>query len=292
MTLLDALAIAYTGDKSNKEILEKAYNICPDVGIIAETLVRGGIKGIEKIDIHVGRPIKMMLCQRVDEIDEIAEKMPGEFAVEAKYDGERVQVHKDVKGKMTLFSRRLETITTQFPDLVKELEKHVEGKEFVIEGEIIAIDAQGNHLPFQTLMQRRRKYNVEKYMKDIPVIVKLFDILYWNGNSWMHEPYQERTQLLAKIVSKGKHVMLADKIVTDDISEMDRFFHDMLKEKYEGLALVMGESSSSAADVLDALKKLGYSDREAREALRQIPGDVENIEEKVKVALKILGTKR
>ena len=65
-----------------------------------------------------------------------------------------------------------------------------------------------------------------------------------------------------------------------------------LKEKYEGLALVMGESSSSAADVLDALKKLGYSDREAREALRQIPGDVENIEEKVKVALKILGTKR
>ena len=235
MTLLDALAIAYTGDKSNKEILEKAYNICPDVGIIAETLVRGGIKGIEKIDIHVGRPIKMMLCQRVDEIDEIAEKMPGEFAVEAKYDGERVQVHKDVKGKMTLFSRRLETITTQFPDLVKELEKHVEGKEFVIEGEIIAIDAQGNHLPFQTLMQRRRKYNVEKYMKDIPVIVKLFDILYWNGNSWMHEPYQERTQLLAKIVSKGKHVMLADKIVTDDISEMDRFFHDMLKEKYEGV---------------------------------------------------------
>ena len=235
MTLLDALAIAYTGDKSNKEILEKAYNICPDVGIIAETLVRGGIKGIEKIDIHVGRPIKMMLCQRVDEIDEIAEKMPGEFAVEAKYDGERVQVHKDVKGKMTLFSRRLETITTQFPDLVKELEKHVEGKEFVIEGEIIAIDAQENHLPFQTLMQRRRKYNVEKYMKDIPVIVKLFDILYWNGNSWMHEPYQERTQLLAKIVSKGKHVMLADKIVTDDISEMDRFFHDMLKEKYEGV---------------------------------------------------------
>ncbi|HLC71022.1 MAG TPA: ATP-dependent DNA ligase, partial [Candidatus Nanoarchaeia archaeon] len=211
------------------------YNICPDVGIIAETLVRGGIKGIEKIDIHVGRPIKMMLCQRVDEIDEIAEKMPGEFAVEAKYDGERVQVHKDVKGKMTLFSRRLETITTQFPDLVKELEKHVEGKEFVIEGEIIAIDAQENHLPFQTLMQRRRKYNVEKYMKDIPVIVKLFDILYWNGNSWMHEPYQERTQLLAKIVSKGKHVMLADKIVTDDISEMDRFFHDMLKEKYEGV---------------------------------------------------------
>ena len=72
-------------------------------------------------------------------------------------------------------------------------------------------------------------------MKDIPVLVKLFDILYCNGKSWMHEPYKERTQLLAKIVTKSKHVMLADKIVTDDISEMDEFFHDMLKEKYEGV---------------------------------------------------------
>ncbi len=235
MTLLDALAIAYTGDKSNKEILEKAYNICPDVGLIAETLVKKGLKGIEKIDVHVGRPIKMMLCQRVDEIDEIAEKIPGEFAVEAKYDGERVQAHKDKKGKITLFSRRLENITSQFPDLVKELYQKVEGKEYVIEGEIIAIDEKGHHLPFQTLMQRRRKYDIEKYMKEIPVIVKLFDLLYWNEKAYLHEPYKTRTQLLAKIVTKGKHLMLVDKIVTDDITEMDDFFREMLKEKYEGV---------------------------------------------------------
>ncbi len=235
MTLLDALAIAYTGGKKNKEILEKAYTICPDVGIIAETLVKKGLKGIEKIEVHVGRPIKMMLCQRVEEMEEIAEKMLGEFAVEAKYDGERVQAHKDRKGNITLFSRRLENITTQFPDLVKELEKQVEGKEYVIEGEIIAVDEKGHHQPFQTLMQRRRKYDVEKYMKDIPVIVKLFDILYWNEKSQIHEPYKARTQLLAKIVSKSKHIMLADKIVTDDISEMDEFFREMLKEKYEGV---------------------------------------------------------
>ena len=161
--------------------------------------------------------------------------MPGEFAVEAKYDGERVQAHKDKKGKITLFSRRLENITSQFPDLVKELEKQVDGKEYVIEGEIIAIDDKGHHLPFQILMQRRRKYDIEKYMKDIPVMVKLFDILYWNEKSQIHEPYKFRTQLLAKIVTKSKHLMLADKIVTDDITEMDEFFREMLKEKYEGV---------------------------------------------------------
>ncbi len=235
MTLLDALAIAYTGEKKNKELLEHAYNICPDVGIIAETLVKKGLKGIEKIDVHVGRPIKMMLCQRVDELEEIAEKIPGEFSVEAKYDGERVQAHKDKKGKITLFSRRLENITHQFPDLVKELEKHVDGKEWVIEGEIIAIDEKGHHLPFQTLMQRRRKYDVEKYMKDIPVLVKLFDLLYWDGQSYMRESYNARSQLLAKMVAKSKHIMLADKIVTDDLAELDEFFHRMLKEKYEGV---------------------------------------------------------
>ncbi len=235
MTLLDALAIAYTGDKKNKDLLEHAYNICPDVGLIAETLARKGLKGIEKIGIHVGRPIKMMLCQRVDEVEEIAEKIPGEFAVEAKYDGERVQAHKDKKGKITLFSRRLENITHQFPDLVKELAQKVEGKEYVIEGEIMAIDEKGDHLPFQTLMQRRRKHDVDKYVKDIPVLVKLFDILYWNERSYLQEPYTSRSQLLAKIVSKSRQVMLADKMVTDDLAEMDKFFRAMLKEKYEGV---------------------------------------------------------
>ncbi|MEK6904787.1 MAG: DNA ligase, partial [Nanoarchaeota archaeon] len=89
MTVLDALAIAHTGDKKNKELLEKAYNICPDVGIIAETLAKKGLKGIEKIDVHVGRPIKMMLAQRVDDLDEVHEKIPGKLGVETKYDGER-----------------------------------------------------------------------------------------------------------------------------------------------------------------------------------------------------------
>lgn len=93
MTVLDALSIAFTGNKESKEILEKAYNICPDVGIIAETLAKHGIKAIEKIDIHVGTPIKVMLAQRVDELHEISDKIPGEFTVEAKYDGERVQAH-------------------------------------------------------------------------------------------------------------------------------------------------------------------------------------------------------
>ena len=99
MTVLDALAIAYTGDKSNKDVLEQAYNICPDIGIIAETLAKKGLNEVKKVDVYVGRPIKMMLGQRVKSLEEAQKKIPGEVTVEAKYDGERIQAHKNNKGK-------------------------------------------------------------------------------------------------------------------------------------------------------------------------------------------------
>ena len=237
MTVLDALAIAYTGDKKKKEILEKAYNICPDLGVIAEVLVKYGLKSLEKIDVQVGRPIKMMLAQRVEKLEDISEKMPGNVTVEGKYDGERVQIHKDKKGKITLFSRRLENITEQFPDLVQYIEKQMNAKEFVVEGEVLAIDEKGNPLPFQTLMQRKRKYEISVFVKKVPVQLKLFDLLYFNGKSYLHQAYPVRTKELENIVHKGKHIMLADKIVTDDIEEINDFFRKMLDSGYEGIII-------------------------------------------------------
>src|SRR3989344_3826821 len=237
MTVLDALAIAYTGEKSNKDILERAYNICPDAGIIAETLVEKGLKGLEKIDIHVGRPIKMMLAQRVENIEEVPEKMKGKIVVEGKYDGERVQAHKDKKGKINLFSRNLENITLQFPDLVNLLSERIDAKEFVIVGEAIAIDEKGHPLPFQTLMQRRRKYDIQEFSEKIPIQIKLFDMLFCNGKSMLHEAHEQRLHLLEKIVQKNKQVTIADYIITENIAEMDEFFQEMLKKGYEGIMM-------------------------------------------------------
>jgi DNA ligase-1 len=237
MTVLDALAIAYTGSKESKAQLEKAYNICPDVGIIAETLAKKGMKGIEKIDVHVGRPIKMMLAQRVEALEEVAEKIPGKLGIETKYDGERIQAHKTKDGRITLFSRRMDTITEQYPDVVKYLQEQVSAKEFVIEGEVVAIDKDGKSLHFQVLMQRKRKTDIEEYVKKVPVQLKLFDLLYYNGKSFLHESYATRTEQLAKIVTKGKHLILADKIVTDDLEEVHKFFEKMLKEKQEGIMI-------------------------------------------------------
>src|SRR3989344_621978 len=248
MTVLDALAIAYTGSKENKAQLEKAYNICPDVGIIAETLAKKGLKGIEKIDVYVSRPIKMMLAQRVDSLAEVHEKIPGKLGVEAKYDGERIQAHKTRDGKITLFSRRMDTITEQYPDVVQSLQEHLSAKEFVVEGEVIAIDKEGKPLPFQVLMQRKRKTDIEEYVKKVPVQLKLFDLLYCNGKSFLHETYEKRFGQLEKILSKNKHIMFADRIVTEDMDKVNEFFQKMLKEKQEGV-MIKGMDSEYQAGV-------------------------------------------
>ena len=236
MTVLDALAIAYTGEKKNKEILENAYNICPDVGVMAETIAKKGLKGLEKIEVQVGRPIKMMLAQRIGDLDDLEKKMPGKVSVEGKYDGERVQAHKTKDGKIQLFSRRLDNTTAQFPDLVKYLED-IKAKEFILEGEIHAIDENGKPLAFQTLMQRRRKNDVEEYIKKVPVQIKVFDLLYVNGKTVFNDPFQERRKIINKIVPKGKHIMPAEEILTDDVEEINDFFQKMLDDGYEGIMI-------------------------------------------------------
>ncbi len=234
MTVLDSLAIAFTGEKKNKEFLERAYNICPDVGIIAETIAKKGLKGLEKIEVHVGRPIKMMLCQRVGELAEIVKKIPGKIAVDEKYDGERLQAHKS-GDEIILFSRRMEEVTSQFPDVVEHLKKQLSGKDFVVEGEVVAIGKDGKALPFQVLMQRRRKYDVEEYVKKIPVCLFMFDLLYLNGKSYLNKPYLERMKALEKIVKKGKNLTLTKTIVTDEVKDIQKFFDESLRLGHEGV---------------------------------------------------------
>ena len=234
MTVLDSLAIAFTGEKKNKEFLERAYNICPDAGVIAETIAKKGLKGLEEIEVHVGRPIKMMLCQRVGQIAEIVNKISGKVAVDEKYDGERLQAHK-VGDKIVLFSRRMEDVTLQFPDVVDYLKKQVKGNDYVVEGEVVAIDEKGKALPFQVLMQRRRKYDIEEYVKKIPVCFYLFDLLYLNGKSYLNKPYPERMKALGKIVKKSKHLTLTKTIVTEEVDEIEKFFSESLKQGYEGI---------------------------------------------------------
>lgn len=220
-TVLDALSIAFTNDKSNRSLLENAYNVSGDLGMVAKKLACDGIDSVRSIQITLFKPIRPMLAERVPNLEEGLERMERIAAAEYKLDGERVQIHKGssngkkrkiVKGnsdkkdgaRVELFSRRLEKITSHYPDIIETTKAMDSLKDVILEGEIVAVDLNtSEYLPFQELMHRRRKYGIEQAMKSYPVVVYVFDVLYSNGKSLTSLPYKERRSILEKIIDDG-----------------------------------------------------------------------------------------
>jgi len=235
-TVLDALAIAYTGGKEARKELEHAYHVCPDVGEIARTIAHKGMKGIKKIGVKLGVPIQSMLCQRIKDIEEVEKKMGYPVVVEEKYDGERIQVHKE-GNKIKLYSRRLEDITLQFPDVVKAIKKAVKAKNCIIDSEVMPVDKKGNLLPFQILMRRRRKYDVEEYVKKIPVALFAFDLLFANGKSLIRESYKKRYALLQKYVKETGKINHALRKICNDADCIEDLFNRTVERGGEGVVI-------------------------------------------------------
>jgi DNA ligase-1 len=199
-TIMDALAIAYTESKENRPNLEEAYNVSSDLGKVAEVAAKKGLDGIKKFQVVVFNPIRPMLADRVKSEQEAINKMGNEFAAEYKLDGERVQIHLQ-NNKVDLFSRRLENIKSYYPDIVENIPKSLKVKDAILEAEAVAINEDtGDFLPFQELMHRRRKYNVDKAVLQYPITVNFFDLLYANGKSCLDMSYKKRREMLEQIL--------------------------------------------------------------------------------------------
>ncbi|WP_455281286.1 ATP-dependent DNA ligase [[Eubacterium] cellulosolvens] len=249
MTILEALAIAFTGDVKNKDQLERAYNISSDLGLIAKTAVTSGMEGIKKLKVEVGRPIRPMLAERLSDPAEILEKLDGKAAVEYKYDGLRVQVHISPKSS-SIFSRRLENITEQFPDVIKYVQKSMKVKEAIFEGECVAVDPiTTDLLPFQMISQRRgRKYDIQETAEKIPVKVFLFDILYGNGVEYTRMSYPDRRKILKESIKSNDWISLSEQIITPDTKKIEGFMSKAVADGCEGLILKsVGENSTYRA---------------------------------------------
>jgi len=223
MTILDALSEAFGKGKTDRDIIEKAYNLSSDLGLVAKTLAHEGIEGLAKFKIIIGKPIRPMLAERLSDAKEILEKLGGRGAAEYKYDGIRIQAHigSDV---IYLFSRRLEDVTSQFPDVCRYLRDSIKASEAIVEGECVAFEADtGEMLPFQVISQRRgRKYEVERMSEEIPVKVFLFDLLYLNGEDYTVQRYPMRRRALESIVTPTDRVGLSHLLITGDPEELDR----------------------------------------------------------------------
>ncbi|MFW9927202.1 MAG: ATP-dependent DNA ligase [Candidatus Thorarchaeota archaeon] len=235
MGLIDALATAFTGSRDSRGVIENAFNVCSDLSRVAELLAKQGIESVKSIKTEVGVPIRMMAAKKLSTAAEIIEKAGGKALVENKYDGERIQIHK--KGnEVILYSRRQEVITSQYPDVVTLVLKHVRAETCVIEGECVAIDPEtGNMRPFQDLMRRRRKTEIEATKKEVPVAIFFFDILYLNGEDVTSTSMLKRRELLEDNIDVTDRVQLTTAELTDDPERLQELFEESISSGHEGV---------------------------------------------------------
>jgi len=238
-TLMDALAIAFTEKKENRELIEDAYNVSSDLGYVSEVIAMQGIEGIKKFQITLFNPVRPMLAERVKNEYDVLEKFQGEFAAEYKLDGERAQIHK--KGnKVIIFSRSLENITRYYPDIVEKIPDAIISNECILEAEVVAInESTGNFLPFQELMHRRRKYKVDKAVSDYPINVNFFDVLYFDGKKSIDLPYSERRSTLEKIVRENKFAKIIPMSIIKNAANVLEVLENSINSGCEGLMLKM-----------------------------------------------------
>ena len=233
MTVLDALALSFA-DKDARPEIERAYNVTSDLGLVGATLAGHGMAGISKIRVKLGNPIRVMLAERLPSLTHILEKMGGECAMEYKYDGIRVQAHIGPDG-VKLYSRRLEDLTSNFPDIAESLKSRLNGKDAIIEGECVAIDKEGKMMPFQTVTHRRRKHGMDDAVNDYPVNIFMFDMLYLNGKDLTNLPYTERRKLLSDSFSISGKIGLTTMMLVSGPEEAETFFEDALRARCEGI---------------------------------------------------------
>ena len=236
-TVMDALAIAFTGKKENKEEIENAYNVSSDLGKVSLVIATDGIEEIKKFKISLFNPIRPMLADRVKSETEAIKKMPQLFAAEYKLDGERVQIHKQMN-KIILFSRRLENITQYYPDIIENIGKSINVDEGIFEAEIVPINENtGEFLPFQELMHRRRKHKLEEAVLQYPITVNFFDVLYFDDKNCLNLEYTKRREILEKVVKEDNFSKLVPMSLVKNENEIEDFLENSINSGCEGLML-------------------------------------------------------
>lgn len=237
----------YTGDegrtdevgneyKSYLAKVQEAYDITNDFSEVA-IASRNGEKALGEIKLIPEKPIKVMLAQKVDDVAAAFEKVGKPAFVEYKYDGFRMQVH-GFDGKIRIFTRRLEDVTEQFPEVIEYLKKNVKAKSFILDGEAVGYNPETKkYLPFQKVSQRiKRKYEIERMAKEYPIELNLFDIIFLDGKNLIKKEFSERRKLLEKIITEKKwNVVLAKQLISGDEKEVQQFYEDTLKLGMEGV---------------------------------------------------------
>ncbi len=240
-TVRDSLAEAFFSS-NKKEAVEEIQNVMNkmnDFAFVLKLAKKKKLIELKKVGLKVGRPIKAMLSEKVRNLKEGFEKVGRPCALEYKYDGFRVFIHK--KGKeVLLFTRSLENVTKQFPEITNAVLENIEGKSFILDSEVVGYNKETKkYTNFQAISQRiRRKYDIKKTMKELPVEVNIFDIIFYNGDSIIEWPFEKRSKLVRKIINETPYKIISSKqIITGEESVAEEFYKKALRNGQEGVMM-------------------------------------------------------
>ena len=227
--MLEAIAQA-AGVKA--KLVQQANQLWGDLGEVALVALTAGETGLRQVTIRLFRPLKPMLAQTAEELTEAFERYGGRVALEYKLDGARVQIHRQ-GNEVRIYSRHLANVTDSLPDVVAEVRDKLAAEEAILEGEVVAVNAQGHPLPFQDLMRRfRRKHAVAATVEQVPLQLYLFDALYLNGETLVDIPYRERWAALEQAAGK---LTLVRRLLPETIEEGETFAEAAYRDGHEGV---------------------------------------------------------
>jgi DNA ligase-1 len=243
-TVLDALSFAKKGDRTLRPLLEAAYNRTSDLGMIAKIFWEGGEEAVGDLKVTVGRPIRSQLAERLPNPEAVIKRL-GMVAVQPKYDGIRVQIHKQ-GDQVRIFSRNLEDFTLMFAELTNAA-KALNEETLILDGEAIAYSKESEeYMPFQLTASRRRVHGIEQASQDLPLIAFVFDILYRNGKDLTELPYEQRLAQVDEVI-KGSTVFLPAPIIkTDSVEVLTKTLLDNISQGLEGVVVKRPDSPYQA----------------------------------------------
>ncbi|MDQ6741720.1 MAG: ATP-dependent DNA ligase [Candidatus Dormibacteraeota bacterium] len=232
-TVLDALSFAQRGDRSLRPVLEAAYNRTSDLGLIARTLWSEGVEGLDALKVTVGKPLRCQLAERLPNPEAVIRKL-GVVGVQPKYDGFRVQIHRDGE-QVSIFSRNLETMTSMFPELVAAAGR-LKVESVILDAEAIAYNPESEeYVPFQETTARRRKEGIEEFAVKVPLRAFVFDAMYRDGSDLTPLPYEKRLQIVDEVLEGSDALLPAPLTVTDSVDVLTKELLDNISRGLEGV---------------------------------------------------------
>jgi DNA ligase-1 len=233
-TIIEAVARREEDSKRARRVIERAYNICSDLGHVLSTLTAEGLAALEKFKVRVGSPVRPMLAERLPSAEKIIQKI-GTCEVEAKLDGFRCQVHLK-GGKVEIFSRNLERTTDMFPDIATALRSEFSARSAILDGEALAMNVEtGEFHPFQVTVQRKRKQRIDEMAEELPLHLVIFDLLYVDGKDLTHQSYTTRRAELARRIKGGGRIQLSEGELVERPEQLQSFFDASLERGHEGV---------------------------------------------------------